>query len=243
MLFLYISYINLTETTPQMQICLCYTLIVELSKNSSFIEEIANSVTHGLGLLLVIFGVIILFITNIKAVESWRIIGISIFGVTTTLTYIISTLYHGLYFTKAKSTFKRLDQSSIYLLIAGTYTAFIIIYLRSQMGFIILSIVWVLSIFGICYKVLYIFRKKTTPERGKLQILVYLILGWLSLFLIVPIINNMPILTILFLTLGGGFYTFGTIFIVWKSLRFNHTIWHLFVMFGTTCHFFALSYI
>ncbi len=216
---------------------------MESSKQSSLVEEVANSITHGLGLVFVIIGVILLFMTNIATLEFWRILGISIFGVSIILTYIFSTLYHGLYFTRLKSTFKRLDQSSIYLLIAGTYTPFILIYLRSQIGFIILSLVWVLSLLGISYKVLYIFRKKTTPERGKLQIIVYLILGWLSIFLVVPMINSMPIFVISLLVLGGCFYTFGTIFIVWKSLKFNHSIWHLFVLFGTACHFLALLYI
>ncbi len=213
---------------------------METSKQSSLIEEIANSITHGLGLLFVIAAVVYLFLINIKTLEFWRVIGISIFGATTILTYLISTLYHGLYFTKFKAIFKRLDQSSIYLLIAGTYTAFILIYLKTQMGLTILLTVWVLSILGISYKVLYIFRKKTTPERGKLQIIVYLMLGWLSIFLVIPMINNMPVLSILFLVLGGVFYTLGTIFIVWKSLKFNHTIWHLFVILGTICHFLAL---
>lgn len=209
------------------------------SKQSSLIEEIANIITHGLGLLFVVIGVIFLFLTSIKTLEFWRVLGISIFGLTTILTYTVSTLYHGLYFTRFKATFKRLDQSSIYLLIAGTYTGFVLIYLRTQIGFIILSIVWILSILGICYKVFYIFRKKLTPERGKLQILVYLILGWLSVFLVF----HLPISVILLLVLGGLFYTFGTIFIVWKSLKFNHTIWHLFVILGTICHFLALFHI
>lgn len=212
-----------------------------MQQHTSAVEEIANSVTHGLGLILAIIATAYLILA--KNLEFWGMLGLYIFSLSVILTYTFSTLYHSLYFTQAKTTFKRLDHASIYLLIAGTYTPFILIYLKSQIGFIILTIVWVLSLLGIGYKVLYIFRKKITAERGKLQIIVYLILGWLSVVLVVPMINNMPILVISLLVSGGLFYTLGTIFIVWKTLKFNHSIWHLFVLFGTISHFLALLYL
>lgn len=174
--------------------------------------------------------------------EFWKITGLSIFGLSVILTYTFSTLYHSLYFTKAKSVLKKLDQSSIYLLIAGTYTPFILVFLRNQLGLTLLLVVWSVSLMGIAYKVLFIFRKKKT-EQGKLQLLVYLILGWISILLIGPILSSMPVMVVLFLILGGCFYTIGTIFIVWKNLKFNHSVWHLFVLLGTFSQFLALVYI
>lgn len=203
------------------------------AKHTSPIEEIVNSITHGLGLLIVIIAVIFLLLTNNRTWEFWRMLGISIFGLSVILTYTFSTLYHGLYFTKANPVFKRLDHSSIFLLITGTYTPFLI-FIRSKEGFILLAILWLMTVLGIIYKSIFIDRLK------RVELIVYLFLGWIGVFILGSILNTMPILVILLLIAGGCFYTFGAIFYSWKKLKFNHGIWHLFVLFGTTCHFLAL---
>lgn len=203
------------------------------AKYTSPIEEIANSITHGLGLLIVIIAVFFLLLINNKTWEFWRMLGISIFGLSVILTYTFSTLYHSLYFTKANPVFKRLDHSSIFLLITGTYTPFLI-FIRSKEGFILLSILWLITVLGIIYKSIFIDKLK------RVELLVYLFLGWIGIFILSSILNTMPILVILLLIAGGCFYTFGAIFYAWKKLKFNHGIWHLFVLFGTACHFLAL---
>lgn len=213
---------------------------METSKHTSLIEEIANSVTHGLGLLLVIIGAAYLILINTKSFEFWRMFGISVFGLSVILTYTFSTLYHSLYFTKANNVFRKLDHSSIFLLIAGTYTPFILMSIKNQGGLILLLFLWVVSILAITYKVTHIFRKKTTLERRRRRLLAYLSLGWMGLLIIEPILSATPLFVVFLLVLGGFFYTSGTIFYVWRSLKFNHSIWHLFVLFGTTCHFLAL---
>lgn len=203
------------------------------TNHTSVIEEIANSITHGLGLLIVIIAVISLLLINNKTWEFWRMLGISIFGLSVILTYTFSTLYHSLYFTKANPVFKRLDHSSIFLLITGTYTPFLI-FIRSREGFILLSILWLITVLGIIYKSIFVDRLKRT------ELIVYLLLGWIGIFILGSIINTMPIFVISLLIAGGCFYTFGAIFYSWKKLKFNHGIWHLFVLSGTTCHFLAL---
>lgn len=206
------------------------------NKHTSLVEEIANSLTHGLGLLLGIAGIAFLILINMKNLEFWRMLGVSIFGLSVILTYTFSTLYHSLYFTKARTVFKKLDHASIYLLICGTYTPFLI-FLKTRPAFVLLGCLYALTILGIAYKIIFINKLK------RLQVIFFLALGWIGLLVLQPIFNTMPKFVILLLVAGGGFYSFGTIFYQWRSLKFNHGIWHLFVLFGTSCHLIALLYL
>lgn len=205
------------------------------SKNETTLgEEILSSITHGVGLVIVITGLCFLIFFNTNKINFWRMTGIGIFGFSVVLTYVISTLYHSLYFTKARNVFKRLDHASIFILIAGTYTPFILIVLKNNKGLLLLLFLWVMSILGIIYKVIFINKLK------KLQVLPYLFLGWIGILIARPLINALSLPVIILLILGGCFYTFGTVFYAWRKLKFNHGIWHLFVLFGTVCHYIAL---
>lgn len=207
------------------------------SKHTTVVEEIVNSVTHGLGLLLGIAGIIYLLVVNSKTPEFWRLLGISMFGLSVILTYTISTLYHSLYYTKAKTLLLKLDYSAVFLSIAGTYTAFVLIAFRNSNGLIVLFLVWLMSISGTIYKFKYVEKLKS------LQVLMYVFMGWIGILLFREPKLILSSTVIAWLVLGGFFYTAGTIFCSWKSLKFNHGIWHVFVLSGTACHFLALLYL
>lgn len=205
------------------------------SKNETSLgEEILSSITHGVGLFLVTIGVCFLIFFNLNGVNFWRMTSITIFGVSVISTYLISTLYHSLYFTKAREVFKRLDHASIFILIAGTYTPFILIALKNDKGLLLLLALWIMSILGIIYKVIFINKLK------KLQVLPYIMLGWIGILIAGPLITSLSFPVIILLIIGGCSYTFGTVFYAWRKLKFNHGIWHLFVLFGTACHYAAL---
>ena len=207
-----------------------------LDKNgTSLSEEILNSVTHGAGLLFLIIGFCLLIIFNSKNFDFIETIGVLIFGISVFLTYIFSTLYHSLYFTKARRVFERFDHASIFILIAGTYTPFILIALKNNKGLMLLLFVWLFAILGVLYKVIFINKLK------KLQLFAYILLGWIGILLVEPLVIALPANAVVWLVLGGCLYTFGTVFYSWTKLKFNHGIWHLFVLLGTFCHYVALS--
>lgn len=210
----------------------CYQKM-RFQRYTSVLEEILNSTIHGLGIVLAILGSIMLILHSLQY-DTWRVLGISIFGIAIILTYTFSTLYHSLYFTKANKVFKVLDHSSIFLLISGTYSGFILAVLRNNLGFIMLSIVWLITIMGIIYKSIFIGRFKI------LQAVTYTFLGWVAIFIIKPLLTILSLKVIILLLIGGLFYTLGLIFFAWTKLKFNHTIWHIFVLIGSICHFFAL---
>jgi len=206
-------------------------------ENTSIIEEVFNIITHGLGIILSIVGLIILLNFANKDLGLKRIIGFSVFGTVIIFSYTISTLYHSLIFTKAKKILKVLDHSSIFLLIAGTYTPFMLIVLKGKLGLILLALMWILAVLGIFFKVFYIHKFK------KLSLVFYLFMGWFIVFGIKPLLVSLPIGLIGLIVLGGLFYTFGVVFYAWKKLPFNHVIWHIFVLSGSICHFFAMFYL
>lgn len=202
---------------------------------TSVSEEVANSVTHGVGLLIFIIGATLLLVNALKSDDFWKTLGIGIFGLSLVLTYTFSTLYHGLYFTKANRVFKVLDHSSIFLLILGTYSGFILATLKNNSGLTVLIIVWLVTILGIVYK-------STFTERFKiLQVITYVFLGWMAIFIAPSLLTVLTFKIIILLVIGGLFYTLGLVFFAWKKLKFNHTIWHIFVILGSTFHFFAIQ--
>ncbi|MBW6508536.1 MAG: hemolysin III family protein [Desulfuromonadales bacterium] len=211
----------------------------ELSSNPkrySLAEEIANSVTHGVGVLLSIVGLIVL--VNLAATHGnvWHIVSSSIFGATLTLLYLSSTLYHSIPAPGAKKILRLLDHIAIYLLIAGTYTPFLLVNLRGAWGWSLFALVWGIALTGIVLKV--------TPlghKRG-LSLTLYLALGWIILIAIKPLLNYLEPDGIRLLVAGGIAYTGGVIFYGWKRLPYNHAIWHLFVLAGSCFHFFAVLF-
>lgn len=205
-------------------------------KDEAIIEELANSITHGVGLALSVAGFIVLLVLSITKGNSWHIIGCSVFGITLIFAYLASTLYHSLYRSSFNHVLQVLDHSAIYLLIAGTYTPFTLINLRGFWGWTLFGLVWTLAITGIIFKFLHGDRFKVLSTVG------YVALGWVAVIAIKPLFAAVPIGGLVWLLAGGLFYTVGVIFFAWKRLPFNHAVWHLFVMAGSVCHYFAVLF-
>lgn len=205
-------------------------------KADVFFEELANSITHGVGLALSVVGLIVLVVLSVARGNAWHIAGCTIFGVTLVLLYSASTFYHAFKAPRLKRTLKILDHTAIYLLIAGTYTPFTLVNLRGFWGWTLLALVWGLSVFGILWKFFH-------AERFQIiSTLIYLAMGWLVLIAIKPVTLALPLSGILWLIAGGAFYTLGVPFFALKRLPYNHAIWHLFVLAGSICHFLAVMF-
>jgi len=203
-------------------------------QDPSFREEIANSISHGLGLLLALVALPILVLTAIEAGSVRFLVGVSVFGGTMVLLYLASTLYHSITHETAKQIFRVFDHTAIFLLIAGSYTPFSLGVLRGPWGWSMLAIVWTLAIIGITLKI----NRRTRHSR--ISIVLYVIMGWLAVIAIKPIVMLIPLPGILLIFAGGVAYTGGLAFFAAQRIRYNHFIWHLFVIAGTTCHFFAV---
>ncbi|MBI9071948.1 MAG: hemolysin III family protein [Melioribacteraceae bacterium] len=199
-------------------------------------EEIANSVTHGIGAALSIAALTLLVTLASFQGDIWRIVSFSIYGSTLFLLYISSTLYHSFQNEKVKKVFKIFDHSSIYLLIAGSYTPFLLVSMRSTFGWILFITIWFLALSGIVFKAFFIFRFKRTST------IIYVLMGWLSVIAMPEMIENLHTSGITLLIAGGLTYSLGVIFYIWNKLPYNHAIWHLFVLGGSTLHFFAILY-
>ena len=207
-----------------------------LNNSYSPAEEIANSVTHGLGALLSVAALTLLVTFAAYQADVWRVVSFSIYGSTMILLFLASTLYHSLQHPKTKNVFKILDHCSIYLLIAGTYTPFLLVSMRGTTGWVLFAVIWTLAIMGIIIKVLLGSKYK------KLSVSTYILMGWLVLVASRELTDSISVRGIYWLLAGGLLYTFGTLFYLWKRLPFNHAIWHLFVLGGCACHFFAVLF-
>lgn len=203
-------------------------------KDHAFREEVANSISHGLGLVLAIVAVPILVLAAVRDGKVPFIVGVSVFGGTMVLLYLASTLYHSLTHEAAKAICRVFDHTAIFLLIAGTYTPFSLGVLRGPWGWSMLAAVWALAIVGITLKI----RKRTRHSR--ISIVLYVIMGWLAIVAVKPIVMSIPVPGILLILAGGIAYTGGLAFFAAQRIRYNHFIWHLFVIAGTMCHFFAV---
>lgn len=200
----------------------------------TFREEIANSVTHGFGTLLSIAGLVVLILNAVWYGDPWRIVSYSIFGTTLIALYLASTLYHGIPVFRWKNVLQVIDHSVIYLLIAGTYTPFLLVALRGTWGWSLFGIIWGLAIIGITLNVMWLDKMK------KASMVLYIAMGWLVVIAFKQILNNLSPLSLIMLVSGGLSYTVGVIFYGWKRLPYNHAIWHVFVLAGSTFHFFAV---
>ncbi|WP_372933592.1 PAQR family membrane homeostasis protein TrhA [Mariniphaga sediminis] len=199
-------------------------------------EEIFNSITHGIGALLSVAGLAILAVFASLKGNAWHVVSFSIFGASMFLLYLFSTLYHSMTKTKIKNLFARFDHAAIFLLIAGTYTPFVLTTIRGPLGWTLFGIIWGLAITGIVIRSIYLTRFR------KRMVGIYLAMGWLFLIAIVPIIKNLPASSVAFLFIGGGCYSLGVIFYAWRNLKYGHGIWHLFVLAGSIAHFFSVLY-
>lgn len=197
-------------------------------------EEIANTVSHGLGLLLALAGAALLLVVTARAGSGWSIVGDSVFAATMVLLYLSSTLYHSLKPNKAKEVFRLLDHGAVFLLIAGTYTPFTLGVLRGPWGWTLLGLVWALAIGGIGMKAMFGARHMW------LSVALYVTMGWLVVIAAKTVITHVQVAGLLWILAGGIAYTGGLGFFAAHRMRYSHFIWHLFVITGTTCHFFAV---
>jgi hemolysin III len=199
-------------------------------------EEIFNSITHGIGVLLSVAALVILVVLAVGKGNTWHVVSFSIFGGTMVLLYLTSTLYHSFTKEKVKNLFARFDHAAIFLLIAGTYTPFLLTALRGTFGWVLFGIVWGVAVVGIVIRSIYLTRFR------KLMVVMYLVMGWMFVVAVGPMIKNLPQISLIFLFLGGMFYSVGVIFYAKRNLIYGHGIWHLFVLAGSTMHFFAVVY-
>ena len=207
--------------------------MMRLERVQSLGEEIANSVTHGLGALgslLALFFLVRAALPHGAAV----IVGNAVFGVSLVLLYVSSTIYHSLARNRAKRVFRIIDHSAIFVLIAGTYTPFTLGVLRGSWGWTLFGLVWGLAVLGVAL------TSSLGVRFPRLSVVVYIGMGWLIVIAIKPLLTHVPPAGLAWLVAGGLAYTGGRAFYGWRRLRYQHTLWHLFVLAGSACHFVAV---
>ncbi|KAA8666565.1 PAQR family membrane homeostasis protein TrhA [Vibrio gigantis] len=201
----------------------------------SDIEERANAITHGLGVVLGVVGLILLLIRAFDyQADMLTVASMAIYGSSIILLFLASTLYHSITTEKTKRLLKTLDHCAIYLLIAGSYTPFLLVGLRTPLAMGLMAVIWGIALVGIIMKIAFVYRFK------RLSLFIYLAMGWLSLIVVYQLAMNIDIGGLVLLAVGGVIYSLGVIFYVAKRIPYNHAIWHLFVLAGCACHFFAI---
>ncbi len=200
----------------------------------TFREEFANALTHGLGVVAALCGSSVLITLAAMQGNAWKLGSAIVYGVTLILLYVASTLYHAVPHPAAKAKLKVFDHCAIYLLIAGTYTPITLVGLRDNVGWWLFSAIWVLAMAGVLFKLYFTGRFKT------LSTMIYVAMGWLVVLAIKPVLENLQTTTLVWLFVGGGFYTFGTFFYHRPKLKYAHAIWHVFVLLGSVSHFLAV---
>ena len=200
----------------------------------SFGEEVAHAVTHGLGAVLAIAGLCVLVARAALYGDQWHLISSAIFGSTLVMMYTASTLYHSIPMPRARHILRVIDHSMIYLLIAGSYTPFMLVSLRGVWGWSMLTVVWSLAVFGVVFKIFF------TGKYEKLSLAIYLGMGWVAVFAIGPLLQHVPRGGLIMMLIGGVTYSGGVLFYTWERLRYHHAIWHLFVLGGSVLHYFAV---
>lgn len=198
-------------------------------------DIIANSVTHGVGAVLAIAGAVVLVVTSLGG-TSWQVASCAVFGCTLVLVYVCSTVYHSLVRTRARHVMRIIDHSAIYLLIAGTYTPFVLVPLHGRLGWILFAIVWGLAVLGITFKSVAVDRFEIA------SVVVYLGMGWLIVFAMQPLLHALTWHGIFWIGLGGFFYTAGIFFYALDRLSYFHAFWHVFVLGGSISHYFAVLF-
>ena len=202
-------------------------------------EEIANSITHGVGVLGATAGMVLLtlktggFLSG-QGGDALDVIAVVIYALAMIGMYLISTLYHAIQHQNTKRILRRLDHSLIFIFIAGTYTPFCLVGLRGGWGWSIFGVEWFLAILGITLNILDVKFFK------KIEVAVYIAMGWVIVVGFIPLVRSVPIISIVLLLGGGVFYTLGTFWYRKKSMKYSHVIWHIFVLIGTAFHWFAV---
>ena len=200
-------------------------------------EEWANAITHGIGMVMGIVGLVLLLVKALEhQADTLTLTSMAIYGSSIIVLFLASTLYHAIPHPNVKRWMKTFDHCAIYLLIAGSYTPFLLVSLRTPLAIGLMIVIWTIALIGIIMKVAFISRFK------KLSLGSYLVMGWLSLIVIYQLAIHLHITGLTLLAVGGLVYSIGVIFYVAKRIPFNHAIWHGFVLAGCVCHFFAIYY-
>lgn len=199
----------------------------------NFSEERWNAITHAIGFLLSIPALVFLILAGIERGTAIAVVSFTIFGVSMLLLFLMSTLLHSMPI-KVKEFFSILDHSAIYVLIAGTYTPFLLVTLKGALGWTLFGIIWGLTILGIMFKIFFIHRFE------KASLALYIVMGWLIIIAIKPLYEQLPPAGFWLLVIGGVLYTFGSVFYAWRRLPYNHAIWHLFVIAGSAAMYFSV---
>jgi hemolysin III len=204
------------------------------ARTQSVGEEIANSVTHGAGFFVSVAALVLLVVSAAATGDAWRVTAASVYGATLVLLYAASTLYHALPGARVKAVFQRLDHAAIYVLIAGTYTPFVLVTLRGGWGWALFGVVWGLAVLGVVLKSVFGIRL------AALSTVVYVVMGWLVVVAAAPLVARLPAGGLRWLVAGGVLYTLGVAFFALKRVRYSHAVWHLFVLAGSAAHFCAV---
>lgn len=210
-----------------------------ISKRYTTGEEILNAITHGIGALLSIAALVLLILKAVFSApveyKAQCVVGFTIFGSSLVILYVFSTLYHALPLG-AKKLFGIFDHCSIYILIAGTYTAYCLTALRGAVGWVIFGVIWGLAVVGIALYAVFGSRVRV------LSVVTYIPMGWLIIFATKPLSEQLPLLSFRYLIVGGLVYTVGCVFYALKKIKWMHGVWHLFVLGGSVMHFFSIYY-
>lgn len=211
-------------------------VLIAKGGRSQAAEELVNSLTHGIGLLLSLVGMVVLIVLAAKQGDAWHVASCAVYGTTLVLLYAASTFYHRFHRSKASRVLKAMDHAAIFLLIAGTYTPFTLVTLRGAWGWTMFGVVWALAVAGI---LLHFLMLHGLPL---MTTLLYLGMGWLGVVAAKPMTKILPTPALLLLLAGGLSYTAGLIFFPLKRVPYRHAVWHVFVLAGSAFHYFAVLY-
>lgn len=206
-----------------------------MSHPHSLKEEIASALTHGLGVVAALCGSSVLITLAALHGNAWQLGSAIVYGITLVLLYVASTLYHAVPHPGAKARLKVFDHCAIYLLIAGTYTPITLIALRGNVGWWLFGAIWGLAMAGVLFKLFFTGRFK------RLSTMIYIAMGWLVIVAIKPVVNSLSLYGLVWLFVGGAFYTAGTYFYHRDNMRYAHAIWHIFVLLGSVSHYLTVA--
>ena len=210
--------------------------IKKMDKEFSKGEELANSITHGLGVILSIAALVLLIVFASMKGDGWDIVIFIIYGVTMTFLYMSSTLLHSFPNGRAKDFFEFLDHSAIYFYIAGSYTPILLLVIQGALGWVLFGIIWFLAIAGTVFKAFFVKRFIV------LSTVLYVVMGWIIVFAWNPLIENLSKEALILLVSSGLLYTLGSVFYVWRGFKYHHAVWHLFVVAGSVAFFFFVLF-
>lgn len=206
----------------------------QASRHYQILNEVLNSVTHGIGVALAIAGLVLLIIRAVHEGGAMRITAFTVYGAILVIFYLASTLFHSLYFTKASHLFQIFDHSAIYLLIAGTYTPYCLVVIKGTLGWVIFGVIWAMAIIGVIYKCLWLGKFQ------KLSTVIYVIMGWFCVLGFKQLFTGLGVAGFTLLVLGGVAFTVGAVIYSFKGIKFGHVIWHMFVLLGTILMYFSV---